>query len=70
MAVREQRAAQTPVAELKEEREGTHVISPEETTLFTGACRRSPEPWIFSSGLTSLGSRARGSTEFLDADPV
>jgi hypothetical protein len=31
MAVREQRAAQTPVAELKEEREGTHVISPEET---------------------------------------
>ena len=31
MAVREQRAAQTPVAELKEEREETHGIGPEET---------------------------------------
>ena len=69
MAVREQRAAQTPVADLKEEREETRN-QPRGDTLFTGACRRSPEPWIFSSGLSSLGWQARDSTGFLDADPA
>ena len=70
MAVREQRAARTPVADLKEERDETRN-QPRGDTLFTGACRRSPEPWIFSSGLSSLGWQAGDSTGFLvDADPA